>query len=141
MPIYEYRCPDCECVESILVSNSDKAPLAKKCPQCEGEAIKLFPLPAILVFNEHYEPAFHTKFNWNPQRAMSEVPGGGADYARRYTEHRKGFSQYDINGDPNLPNIPTELKGTVEDQRKRGLFKDVHKHKQGQRLHQDPTSA
>lgn len=122
MPIYEFSCEHCHSRISEFFNSCEQSYSPVLCPICNKQMTRQFPLPRVNVFNEHFEPAHHTKFNWNPERAMSEVPGGGAEYARTYTEHRKGHSRWDINGDPNIPNIPTELSGTIEDQRRKGKF-------------------
>lgn len=35
MPIYEFRCADCETIQEIIVSNSDSDNLEMKCKSCD----------------------------------------------------------------------------------------------------------
>ena len=54
MPVYQYECEDCSCRFELKQSFSDNS--TTTCPQCEGEAKRIFS-PVAIIFKG---PGFYT---------------------------------------------------------------------------------
>ena len=40
MPLYDFECEECGCIEEILTSSAGNAKIVLTCPECEKETMK-----------------------------------------------------------------------------------------------------
>ena len=40
MPLYDFRCEECDYIEEILISSAGSSEIALTCPDCEKETMK-----------------------------------------------------------------------------------------------------
>jgi len=107
----DFECKSCGYTEERYFRKRSDVPEQAVCAMCEGIAVKLFPRSVQFnVYNETYEPSQHNRFNLNPEKLMSDKPGGGADYAKKYHEERTGQSRMDTPG----YDADKALAGTIE---------------------------
>jgi putative FmdB family regulatory protein len=118
MPLYEFECEKCGWRDDLYFVKADESYTPQSCPVCEATLKRHFPLTSFNVMNASYKPGCETKWNWNPARAFSDVPGGGAEYEHRRRELRTGNHRFDIG--PHSHEWAHHLKGTKRDMRRRG---------------------
>ncbi|NRA66433.1 MAG: zinc ribbon domain-containing protein [Pseudobacteriovorax sp.] len=76
MPMYEYRCGDCEVVSEFLMKMSDPTP--KVCPNCgsEGKLSKIMSMTGFqLKGGGWYDQGYDGKSNQKPESKSSEKAG------------------------------------------------------------------
>ena len=77
MPIYEYRCTDCQHTFEVRQKFSD--PPVKKCPRCKGKVEKLLSAPGLLFKGTGW---YVTDYSDSRKKAMEKeksAAGNGGD--------------------------------------------------------------
>jgi len=94
MPLYEYRCPDCEDVFKELLSLEEYSPL-RVCPECNAPSPRKISAPKLQILrkNERLARERNEKAIFDPKRITRKHECSDSNCSHDHKEKNKGVYQ------------------------------------------------